>query len=406
MRHLVMRAIGTYQNTVALYPVWEVVPPKVSRTGKVLWPGESIFPLNQPCDAGAAQGANVAFDSAGPNITKPRATIPDPITPIGGSVGTFIQLISAIQRERENTIDRPACHILRANRCRKILLLDDVMGSGKRVTDYLEAFYRNSTIKSWFSYGKLEFIVVCYAATESALHHLANYRPRKNHTRPHPVSVTYDQILFNGRSFWTVEERRKIEEVCRKYSYRTSRPKMPLGFRDAFSMIVFPHGIPNTAPAILWAGKDSEWKPLFQERGIPTTLLLQFDQVQRDPAGERLSETLARVNQLRLAGQDWSRHATSEYRQLILLLGILSRGFRNEGRITEILEVGPERYHELLTEAKRLALVASDLALTPLGVGELEYARSMRVSPWEAGPLVEEFYVPQSLKARVRQRSV
>jgi hypothetical protein len=171
-------------------------------------------------------------------------------------------------------------------------------------------------------------------------------------------------------------------------------------------MIVFPHGIPNTAPAILWAGKDGEWKALFQERGIPTTLLLQFDQVQRDPAGERLSETLARVNQLRLAGQDWSRHATSEYRQLLLLLGVLSRGFRNEGRITEILEVGPERYHKLLAEAQSLALVASDLALTPLGVGELEYARNMRVSPWEAGPLVEEFYVPQSLKARVRQRSV
>lgn len=407
MRRLVLRAIEGYHETVALYPVWEVVRPRVRRDGTVLELGESIFPLDQPCDSELALTAEGGSGSgpADPNRPKPRLTIPDPRIPIAGSVGTFVQLIAAIQRERENSLDRPACHLLRTTRCHQVLLLDDVVGSGKRVTDYLEAFYRHPTIKSWFSYGKIAFTVVCYAATKRAVRRLAIYRPRKNHTRPHPVRVVYDQILFNGRSFWSVEERRSIEALCRKYAYRTSRPKWPLGFRDAFSMIVFPHGIPNTAPAILWAGKPGEWKPLFPERGVSTTLLQQFDQVQRDPAGERLEETLARVNQLRLAGQDWSRHATPTYRRLILLLGILARGFRNEGRIMEILELGPAKYQHLLADARNLALIATDLGLTPMGVRELEYARNMRVSPWEAGPLSEEFYVPQSLKVRVRQRS-
>jgi hypothetical protein len=402
MRRLVMRAIGSYQGAVALYPVWEVTPPKIGPLGEVLRRGESIFQLGRPCGFEPTAGES-RFELTDPDL---RATIPDPIIPVAGSVGTCIQLISTIERERENTFDRPACHVLRAERCRKILLIDDLLGSGKRVTDYLEAFYRHPTIKSWFSYGKLEFLIVCYATTDTALQHLTTYQPRRSRTRPHPVEVTYDQVLFAGRSFWTDVERREIVALCRKYGRHTSRPRMPLGFRSAFSMIVFPHGVPNTAPAILWAGKRGTWRPLFHERTVPIGLLPQLDQLQRDPAGERLAETLLRVNQLRLAGLDWSRHATPAYRKLMLLLGVLSRGFRDEARITEILEVGPDQYRQLLAEAQTLALVTSDQVLTSMGVRELEYARSMRVSPWEAGPLNEGFYVPRSLKNRVRQRPV
>lgn len=406
MRALVERALGTDRRAVALYPVWEVAG-KTARSGEVLEPWESIFPLGAISpdlltgdvpDLDASAGIR---GSRRRQQKRRRSTVPDPRKGIGGSVGGAIQLIGEVQKAfvGRRLLDRPALHVLRAEKCRTIILVDDVIGSGERVERYLAAFYRHRTIKSWFSYPGLDFVVVCYAASDVALRRLRAYRRPKGHTRPHPVRVEFDQHLYRGRSFWSEAEARSMTALCEKYAPRTSRPTLPLGFGKTFSMIVFPHGAPNTAPAILWAENPGRWRALFPNRAVPSSLLREFDQVQRDPAGASLPETLVRMGQLRLAGGDWARYATPTYRRLVLLLGVLSRGFRHPDRIAEITEMTRTECLRLVAVARRFELVRPDGGLSPRGVLELDYARTVGALPWEPSPLREEQrYFPSALR--------
>jgi hypothetical protein len=396
MRKLVSDVIRADRRAVALYPVWEVVEPKLSILPKESDPGESVFPVDGPHEKATREKGKDG------KRNFRRRTIPDPQLGISGSVGSMIHLIGDLRKQfgTARLFDRPALSTLRATKCRKIVLLDDFVGSGQRLVSYLEAFYQHKTIKSWFSYPGLSFTIICYAASQDGLRRLRDYQPRWGHTRPHPVEVIYDQFLHRGRSFWSDTEREEIENLCRKYAPLTGHQRIPIGYKDAFSMIVFPYAIPNTAPAILWSSVPGRWNALFPNRVVSEQLLCRFDQVQRDPAGELLPETLQRIGQMRLAKLDWRRHATPEYRELILLLATRALGFRKIERIAETMDISQERCIQLTKSGRRFDLIRADGGLTARGLQELDYARSVGAIPWEPPELREErLYFPMSLRS-------
>jgi hypothetical protein len=413
IRSLVEGILGSQTGAVALYPVWEVAEAVSERkletdaegrprTKRVeVEPAESIFPRDTP----SPYEQDLIDQSLTPEEKKKRAhppkKVPNPKRGITGSVGRMIHLITDLQKEHgsQRILDRPSLHVLRATRCRRIVLLDDLVGSGKRVTDYLVAFYRHKTIKSWGSHPGLRVTIVCHAATEAALAAIRRNKGGPGHPRPPSVEIVCDHALAPGRSFWSVAERQEVEYLCRKYAPRTGRPGLPLGYRDAFTMIVFPYAVPNTAPAILWSENGRGWRPLFPNRAVPGPLVERLEQVRRDPTGKSLEETLEHVGQLRLAKQDWSSHATPEYRRLVLLLAVVSRGFRKQARVAEIMEIPREECVRLFKAARRFGHLLPDDGLSPTGVEELRYARSVGALPWEPAPLREDrLYFPRALR--------
>jgi hypothetical protein len=402
IRELIRSIVVSEPRAVAMYPIWEVAKRPVG-------PSESLFPLppqstsdvpQEPLMKGdAASHASIEWSTGG------NPMIPDPLGGIAGSVGSLIHVISDLHKEfGSKALDRPALHVLKATKCQRIVLVDDFIGSGDRAVAYLEAFYRHPTIKSWCSYPGLRITIVCYAASASGLGNLREYRRHRDFSRSHPVEAQFLQGMHDGRSFWSDVERLSVVTLCRKYAPKTSRPRLPLGYADACSMIAFPYAVPNTTPAILWAGSH-RWRALFPNRAVPAPLLAQFDRVERDPGNERLSETLTRIGQLRLANGDWRRHTTPSYRKLVLLLALRARGFSDIDRIADVMEENKFSCLRLVSEARRFGLLAADGNLTRQGIAELRYARTIGGLFWEPSPYDEKaMYFPTSLKGR--QRSI
>ena len=58
---------------------------------------------------------------------------------------------------------------MRTKHVGRIVVVTDFVGSGKRVREMLEAFRAVATLRSWRSYGLIEFHVVAYSGTEVGL---------------------------------------------------------------------------------------------------------------------------------------------------------------------------------------------------------------------------------------------
>jgi hypothetical protein len=379
-----------HSGVIAMYPIWDIQQlPPVGWLNERGGPAESVFALDT-------------------SSKTPGEVIEPPKLMMEGSVGSAIHIIGDVVKEFDGRVlDRPSLGALRRTRCTRILLLDDIIGSGQRVTEYLESFYLHPTVKSWCSHPGLQISIVCFAARDIAVNTLVRMpTPKVAFARPPAVEVLYDQLLFSGRSYWSAAERVAMEDLCDQYAALTDHPHMPHGYRGAFTMIVFPYSVPDTAPAILWSeASDGRWKGLFPNRAVPSALLRQYEQIRRDPVDERLSETLARIGQQRLSGLEWTKSATPTYRKLVLFLAVVARGFRRVERIAEVMEVSKIGTLRMLAHARQFGLIDQYGVLTSRGQKELSYARSLATSAWEPSELHEQaFYFPKGL--RVRQRSI
>jgi hypothetical protein len=103
--------------------------------------------------------------------TDSRDSVPSP-GPLEGEVGSegrLAHIVTNLCRTHGNIcLNHPGLAELRRRRCCSIALLDDISGSGDRVQEFLQSFYRHPTIKSWYSYRKIDFHIVCYAVSEKA----------------------------------------------------------------------------------------------------------------------------------------------------------------------------------------------------------------------------------------------
>lgn len=154
----------------------------------------------------------------------------------------------------------PTVESMRADRIRNIVLVEDFVGSGDRLTGFWEEEVSKS-VKSWISFGWTKVWLVTYAGIEVGL----------NEARRKIPKLTADKIL-------TVLPPRDprlgltdpMREVAQKYGRRL-RGNMWAGYSGGGGTVVFQHSCPNNAPAILWA-TGKRFEPLFPNRGIPSDL--------------------------------------------------------------------------------------------------------------------------------------
>lgn len=317
---------------------------------------------------------------ANPNATRPGRGL--------GSEGTIANLIRDIcaRKSSPRWLDHPSIEEMRRKKTRTIVLVDDLIGSGKRVRDFVKGFCNNGTLRSWSSLGLYNLHVCTFAST------MAGQEAIRLDKRVH--TVTFGRQLLPGSPAWTPAQDEAVRRTCLAYARRTSRPTIPYGFGNAFTCLCFDYKCPNTAPAILWAGKAGSWTPLFDERPILDHPVWP-DEVDQDSHDAKL---LVAFGQSRLAKVKLSDLTTLDGRKCLLLLALASQRVRTIPRLSAALSIETTECNRLVAICQSSNWMTPSLRLTVDGKKVLNHARTRAAQKTGDITMKNDYYVPRSMR--------
>lgn len=280
---------------------------------------------------------------------------------------------------------------------RHIVLVDDVCGSGTRVTNYWKAIPRS--IKSLLSLKRCELWIVLYAITPKGKAALGRAMP--NFPMSHLITVLPETNL---QGLLTPA----LLTLCTNYAAIIGMESSGLGYRGSSCPVVFEHGCPNNLPAILWK-KSRNWIGLFPNRAIPTEMRSCFD----DEGTERALETLWRANQPKLAlslltALDHAAPLTVEQRMLLTILGLRLRGI-SEADLAVRLLMSDSQSKVLLGRALEMGLYDKTAAqVTPMGRELVSRFRERfhRARQLSAVAMDPDNYYPQQCEGKLRELGI
>ena len=326
-----------------------------------------------------------------PRTGKGRAT-GDGIPPVSvdlkkqdvGSEGIIAALISKYCKVPENyAISHPGPDALRENRVRKIVIVTDFVGSGRRINEMLDAFALVASIQSWRSYGLLDFHVVCYSGTELGLHNVRRHslRPKVSFHIACPVI----NEAFSGSEFGA------IKLLCKTYPGKRSRS--PFGFNDTGALIAFSHGIPNNAPAILHSHAGG-WKPLFPGRSTASS---EIDRIA--DSSEMLAKNSERVLRVRAARKLLSDSEGELWTHAMLVLDAIRSGAKTPTKVSALTQIPIERVEEVIALSQTAGWVTPKRTLTRMGRREIRGIRKYFLIDEEFAFPESNMYFPSQLRA-------
>ena len=349
---------GIENQPIALYAEREVE--KDGHVMKPFFPGTST---------GRAIGDGVPPVLANPDI---------------GSEGILATLISKFCKSNPDVaLSHPGPDQLRSSKTRRIVIVTDFIGSGRRISEMLDAFAKVATLQSWRSYKLLSFEVVCYSGTEDGLAFV-----RQHSLSPlissHIACPVIDEA-FKGHELGAV----KI--LCRKYPKKS---KSPFGFSGTGSLIAFSHGIPNNAPPILHS-KASGWKPLFQGR---STLAASLDTVA--DSAELIEQNSQKVLGIRNARKVLSDPTGELWVHTMLVLDAVRAGQRSTSKVSAHTQIPMARTEEIFNLAFAAGWLTNRNSLTSLGRRELKQMKWVHPSEDWLALSSASLYFPTQLRAQ------
>ena len=290
----------------------------------------------------------------------------------------------------------PTLNSMRAQRMKNVVLVEDFIGTGRRIATYLRDAME-PTLKSWISYKWTRLWIVSYGGLESGVNAVLHrgYGLTKARIRlatpAQKAGQFFTPLMLN---------------FCRVYGKWTQRERIPMGFGSGAVGMIFEHSCPNNAPVILWSNSQ-KYAALFPNRGIPVELKPAF-------YGEdinRPSNVLWDSNQYRLAlamlrDPTLERGQGSQWK-LLLALGLASRSGWEDVKIAGVLGVPVAEVTAQRLEAYRLGVLdVQTHSLTPFGRGLLERVREATGKvrkrwDWKKRPLGRTYY-PLSCDGLVR----
>ena len=303
-----------------------------------------------------------------------------------GSEGTFAHLCRDICTANSRLLNHPSLSEIKISKCRWILCIDDIIGSGKRMDEFIKWLNMHPTIKSWRSFGWLKFATISYAVSEKGLDRLKGCNAIKE--------IQYREYAPSGRNFWTESQHRKIVDICKQYGKRTTKKGFACGFRNSMTLTIFEHKCPNTAPAILWAPSSENWKSLFDNR--PGIVLEKWPRANREYNQERILKALGYT---RLCKPSLFSRLNVESRQLLVLLAALAVKKRKIDILSDILELPQNVIMDMVTKCRQFGWINEKLYLTNSGHKTLEAARRNQCGPHVDVELIENFYYPNALRS-------
>jgi hypothetical protein len=301
-----------------------------------------------------------------------------------GSEGEMEHLCRDYKKSRSRVLTNPGLEELREKRVRWIILLDDIIGSGNRIKEYLEWLYEDKTIKSWHSYGLIDFHVIAYVSTSEGKDHIEKIK--------YLSDINSCRHITSGISIWTDKELEKIELLCVKYSKKYSLGH-PFGYKDAFSMILLPYGFPNTAPSILSEQKNG-WRKLFPETGRPSICIEKLATLNE----KRQERLLLMLGQTRLTKPSLFSRLNKDSKNLLMLLAAIASKKRDVIKLSEILATSESTINEWCSKCRYYGWIDEKNFLTLHGKKTLEAARKNKCTLEYEFSDKDKFYFPMSLK--------
>lgn len=312
---------------------------------------------------------------------KPMAVAPR--TGIG-SEGELAHLIRDIAKKDCTFLDHPSIKEMRESKCRWILIVDDIIGSGTRINKFVKWLFENRTLKSWWSLKYTKVAICAYYASEYGIKHLEKNK--------FISKIEKYRFQKRGRVFWNKEIKKRMFDLCKRYARYTSRPQFAYGYNGAFTLVVFPHKCPNTNPAILWASKNDSWIALFGNR--PELYIKRWKE-------KDLRDLLKLLGEKGLSQSIVFSNLKREHQQLLLFLRCLSRKKRKEYILSEMMELTIPQIRLLIYECQKYGLIDNQMYLTEEGKKLLKAAQKRVRSRAFHLEIKSDFYYPQSLRSPV-----
>lgn len=307
----------------------------------------------------------VFWDEAGNSVVRPGTSL--------GSEDLVYSLISNLTRSSNGKLlDHPSLDALKDRKVRNFVLIDDSIGSGDRVSGFINAMQAHPTFLSWWSFGWVKLHIISFARPREAEKRvIAKIRGsdhgKRKFRKPDKITfgseVVYEVGWYEAR--WG-ESHAEIINLCRA---QTKIPtKRRLGYGDVMANIVFYHSVPNNIPGVLWC-ENGRWNGLMPGRAIPGWLL-----------------------SLLAAPASVSNTANALSDELFKLLALVKRGVRSGRSLAMRLSVDHGYANDLIVHAKSLGLLTPQLRLTCVGLDQLvQSGQSTTLPKWD-----RSLYIPSS----------
>lgn len=313
----------------------------------------------------------------------------------GADLGSEARIAAIIRNlckgDPEKLLNHPSLEMLRATKAKAIIVVDDIVGSGKRTAGFIRAMWRSESVMSWHSRHQIKFVALAYTATRMGKGLVSGLKckPKVALVRECP---TFGEIPWHG----DIEE--AITALCNRYGRRTSRRGMRFGFKKTMAALVFEHGCPNNAPSILWApvGEDSDWQPMFPDRTV------LFEEASAFPPDITARDPVAMLTEL--AGDAEPELPPAILGESVLgltttmVLALVASGIRSRAALSYATGYDALECASLLDRCVARGYLTATLRLTSEGRAELkEEIRPAERSKWvpQRG---EDSYYPQQLR--------
>lgn len=278
------------------------------------------------------------WDEHGDTIGRPSHSL--------GSEDLVNSVLANLKKESDRFLDHPGLSDLKRQRVKDIVLVEDSIGSGQRVSNYIALMMKHPTFRSWWSFGLIRLHVVAFSRTHEGEDLIRRSTPGSDHSkRKYPKSskidfrgyYAYHRYDFAGR--WG-DEYQTILALCDSMELIPSLIRR--GFGGAMANIVFHHSVPDNLPSLLWF-KNAEWQGLMPDRSVPLWLpvLLEKDYPKRNK--------------------------TVLTEELISTLDMIRSGIRNASSLARALGLDHELMQQILASGRRLGLLTETNRLTKAG---------------------------------------
>ncbi len=249
----------------------------------------------------------------------------------------------------ESLLDHPSITRLRESRVRNIVLIDDSIGSGQRVSDFIDLLMKSKTILSWWSYGLININVVSFIRTHKAEDRIRRYLPGSDHhQRVHRKSrklhfigyYQFDDEEFDLR--WGANST-QILNLCDSVEAIPSWAQR--GYGRVMSNQVFYHSVPDNTPGILW-NRENGWFPLMPNRSFPSWL------------EDLLTGQMATQNRV---------DSSPVNRSIFAILMAAQKGIRAKRSISRAIGLDPKVTENLIRQAQSAGFLNQSNRLTMAG---------------------------------------
>jgi hypothetical protein len=314
------------------------------------------------------------LDRAAKKLWNPDgAIVGRPGTSLGSEDLVYSLIANAVRANPAELLDHPSLGDLREKRIRSYVLIDDSIGSGDRVSGFINAMLSNSTFRSWWSYGLVRILVASLSRSQDAEYRILSAVRGSDHGRRKfrksaKISFTSD-IVYSAEGFehrWG-EHYPAIFELC-KDQLEITRWEC-FGYGDVMANIVFYHSVPDNIPGVFWVD-NGKWKGLFPGRSLPGWALTLLGTVESENVPSDVIDK-------QFIGQ---------------LLLIIKRGVRSLNSIAIRLNCDQDFAKGLLSLGRRLGLLTDLNRITERGLDWMRVNRvTIRLPSWDFS-----MYVPTS----------